>query len=254
MKLAQQGAGVGQLENTMKPSQTVVLIVLSSFALLVTSACNKSPADNSAKMSKPPEPIVVTSTPAVRPEADRKIILAAAERFENLTEAAFSGAQATTGALALAHRESEAAKAVLDPNEAATIAEKLAKIDAAVKSGVAADTALASMEAYRTLIMASNGEGNIPVQVGLLDYAGFRYWANAKASPPRWDEIAAAQFFAQGQWALVMHKISDPALVKKFNEALEAMDKAILAKDSQAAVVAATNEMDLVDELEKQFV
>ena len=97
MKLAQQGAGVGQLENTMKPSQTVVLIVLSSFALLVTSACNKSPADNSAKVSKPPEPIVVTSTPAVRPEADRKIILAAAERFENLTEAAFSGAQATTG-------------------------------------------------------------------------------------------------------------------------------------------------------------
>ena len=238
----------------MKPLIPAMLIVFSSFAVLATtSACNKAPADSTAQTSKPPEPIVVTSTPAVRPEGDRKLILAAAERFENLTEAAFNGAQATAAALALAHRESRIAKSVLDPNEAATLNEKLAKLDAAAKSGIAADTALASIEAYRTMITASNGEGHIPMQVGMLDYAGFRYWANAKATPPRWDEMAAARFFTEGQFALISPRIHDAEMIKKFNAALDAMDKAIIAKDSHAAVIAATTEMDLVDELEKLF-
>ena len=76
----------------------------------------------------------------------------------------------------------------------------------------------------------------------------------AKAAPPRWDEMAKARFFAEGQLALISPRIHDAAVIKKFDAALDAMDKAIIAKDSAAAVVAATTEMDLVDDLEKLFV
>ncbi len=238
----------------MKPLPRALLIAASTLSLLAVSGCDKAPTSSSVVTSQPSDPIVATSAPAIRSEADRRTILAAAERFENLTEAAFGGAQASAATLALAHQASKTARSLLDPNEAATLDEKLAKLDAAAKSGVAADIALASMEAYRTTITASGGEGRIPLQVGMLDYAGFRFWASAKAAPPRWDEMAKARFFAEGQLALISPRIHDAAVIKKFDAALDAMDKAIIAKDSAAAVVAATTEMDLVDDLEKLFV
>ncbi|MEO7248501.1 MAG: hypothetical protein ABIW31_08610 [Novosphingobium sp.] len=238
----------------MRPMLRAMLFAASSLTLLTTSGCNKAQTDKVEATSQPSDPIVATSAPAYRSDADRKTILAAAERFENLTEAAFDGTQHTAAALALAQQGAKTARSLLDPNEAATLDEKLARVDAAAKSHVAADIALAAIEAYRTMITASGGEGHIPLQVGLLDYAGFRFWANARAVPPRWDEMAKARFFAEGQFALISPRIHDEATKNKFKQVIDAMDKAIIAKDSQGAVLAATTEMDLVDELEKLFV
>ena len=228
----------------------VSVCALSSLAL---AGCNKVADNKSGGAAQASSPVSVAAAQA-RSGSDRKTILAAAERFENLTEAAFTGTKATADALALAHHDLQTARPLLNTSENAAVGRLVQSVDTAVKAGVAADVSLAAVEAYRTLITAAGGEGRIPVQVGLLDYAGFRFWADAKATPPHWADMTQAHDFAVAQWQLVKPRIHDPAVAKKFNEALDAMAAAVARKDASAATHAATSEMDLVDELEKLLV
>tara|TARA_R110000868_G_scaffold224721_4_gene476863 strand:+ start:1047 stop:1535 length:489 start_codon:yes stop_codon:yes gene_type:complete len=110
-------------------------------------------------------------------------LLAAAEPFESLTETAFSATPATRWKAIDAAEK--AAKGIADivPH---TISIKLADHLMAVRSANAAekpsDVALASIEGFRTLVSAVPGSPAIPVDVSLLDYAGFRYDADAQAA------------------------------------------------------------------------
>ena len=58
----------------------------------------------------------------------------------------------------------------------------------------------ASIEGYRVLVSAVTDNAKIPTEVSLLDYAGFRYDANPKARPIRWDDMATAVSFARKTW------------------------------------------------------
>lgn len=233
----------------MKNLPLSALIGACALSSLALGGCNKA-ADNSAGTSPQSSGPTAVAAAAVRSESDRKIILAAAERFENLTEAAFKGVRPTVYALALAHHDEQVARPLLNSSESAAINRQVQAVDAATKTGVAAEVSLASIEAYRTLITAAGGEGKMPVQVGLLDYSGFRFWADAKAAPAHWDDMAQAHDFAAAQWQLVMPRIHDPVMVEKFSAALAAMAAAVAKHDAAAAVRAGTTEMDLVDGLE----
>ncbi len=224
---------------------------LSSLAL---SGCNKAADNGTHATAQTSAPTGDAAAPVARSASDRKTILAAAERFENLTEAAFNGAKLTADALSLAHHDAQIARPLLNASESDAMDRKVQAVDAAAKAGGAADISLASVEVYRTLITAAGGEGKIPVQIGLLDYSGFRFWAGAKAAPPHWADMALAHDFAVAQWLLVKPRIHDPVAVKKFSAALDAMASAVTKKDAPAAVRAGKSEMDLVDELEKLVV
>lgn len=238
----------------MKFTHFPALAGACALSALALSGCNKAADNGPGGPAQASAPTAAAAAPSARSESDRKTILAAAERFENLTEAAFNGVKPTTDALALAHLDLQIALPLLNADESATLIRQLGAVDAAATAGVAADISLASVETYRTLITAAGGEGKIPVQIGLLDYSGFRFWADAKAEPPHWADMAKAHDFAVAQWLLVQSRIHDPAMVKKFSVALDAMASAAAKKDSVAAVRAGTSEMDLVDELEKLVV
>ena len=180
----------------MKLRHFTAFLGACAFSTLGLSGCNKAVDEGSGTKVQAPVTTAAAAALVVRSENDRKIILAAAERFENLTEAAFNGAKPTTNALALAHGDAQFARPLLNSSESAALDRQLQVVDAAAAAGVAADISLASVEVYRTLITAAGGEGKIPVQVGLLDYSGFRFWADAKAAPPHWADMVQVHDFA----------------------------------------------------------
>ena len=147
----------------MKLAHRSSLIATCGLAALTLSGCQKAANPTPTVPPQASQLHTASAPPRARSDSQRKTILAAAERFENLTEAAFDGAKPTAAALALAHRDAQTARPLLDASEAATLDRQLHSVDAAAANDVAADVSLAAVEAYRTLITASDGEGKIPL-------------------------------------------------------------------------------------------
>ncbi|MEO8393926.1 MAG: hypothetical protein ABI700_13125, partial [Chloroflexota bacterium] len=105
----------------------------------------------------------------------------------------------------------------------------------------------------RTLVSNSGDHQKVPKQVSLLDYSGFRYQADLKATPVRWSDAVLAVDFADAQWQQISAMVKDPMLIKNMSEALTAMRSASQSKDAMAAMAASTRELNLVDALEKSF-
>ena len=93
----------------------------------------------------------------------------------------------------------------------------------------------------------------MPLEVALLDYAGFRYQASVRAQTPLWSEARLALDFAEAQWRAISSRISDNALKSSFVADLAAMRAALEASDASAAQNAVAVELDRVDALEQYF-
>lgn len=116
-----------------------------------------------------------------------------------------------------------------------------------------ADLALASIEAYRVLVSSVTDSAKIPTEVSLLDYAGFRYDADLKASPVRWHDMQQAVDLAHKQWTVIASRLQGVPVAKRFEKAVKDMDQAVQQKDHALAAASVKSESDLVDELEKHF-
>lgn len=182
------------------------------------------------------------------------MLLAAAEPFEALTEAA---PDAPVPDLARAIDTADAAArsihAIVPAATADALGRRLAAARAALGAGQRTDVALAAVEGYRILVTAVPGEPVIPVDVSLLDYAGFRYAADARADPPRWADMERAMRFARDRWTAIRSRSAVAQHSARFEAALDAMDAAVAARDAVGARTAAKLELDMVDVLEKDF-
>lgn len=191
----------------------------------------------------PPEPLA------------RSTMLAAAEAFENLTEAALAADPKSIGAeLALARRESGAARPFLDASTLGEIARLEIRLSDAVGQDDPVEVSLAANEFYRLFITAAHGEAKIPLEIGLLDYVGFRYRADSRAQPPRWQDMAQAHAYAEEQWRAVRPQIADRQTADRFDAVIMAMGLAVEDKDARAAASAANDELEQVDVLEMSVV
>jgi hypothetical protein len=227
------------------------LIASTALALCLVAACNRGP---NASGSGPPDaalPSVQAAASAATPPASRQ--LQAAEPFEALTETAFS---ATLPELGVAITKAEAAAAAitrdLSPDAAGRLADQMRRVKAEQAAGNRAGIALASVEAYRTLVTAAP-PATVPNAVNLLDYAGFRYQAELRAQPVRWDDAVASAAFAQAQWDPLMSKVRDAALKARITAAVNDLKAAAASRDGAKAERAANAELALVDELETYF-
>jgi hypothetical protein len=129
----------------------------------------------------------------------------------------------------------------------------LADILNAHKKNAPANLAIASNEAFRALVSAVAGKQKMPVNVSLLDYAGFRFDADAQATPARFADMEGAVLFAQEQWAGIKSRREIAKLSTRFNASLDDMDLATRSRDVAKARAAAKVELDMVDELETAF-
>lgn len=183
-----------------------------------------------------------------------KTLLAAAEPFENLTEMAFSSNWSKIDqTIGNAERAATGARKSLALDAAKTIDGHLAAMTAARQKHDRANLALSSIEVYRILVSSVSAGTRTPVQVSLLDYSGFRYDADLKSSPIRWDDMNRAVAFSRQQWAVVAPRLKDPALAARFEKAVDGMDHAAQHKNSSLAAASVRSESDLVDELENYF-
>lgn len=198
----------------------------------------------------PPTDLVVTSGAA--PTSQQECLLAGAEVYEGLTERAFAEPLAK---LASDAREAEivarGCERFLNPEQIASLHQAFESIDRAQTPSA---YALAAIEGYRVLVSAqARGASIVPMEVSLLDYAGFRYQAGASSTPPLWDDMRQAATIADLHWASIAPSISDLTLKDRFAREVAALHAAIPVRDVAAARRAATAELDDVDRLEQYF-
>jgi hypothetical protein len=201
--------------------------------------------------SAPPRSAVPATASAVSKD---KILLAAAEPFENLTEMAFSSSWSKIDhTIGEAKRLAAGARGSLPEGAAGSMDAHLTAMTAARQTEDRADLALSSIEVYRVLVSSVSAGTRIPTQVSLLDYSGFRYDADLNSSPIRWHDMNKVVTFGHQQWAVVAARVKDASLAKRFTDSLDGMDRAAQHKNTSLAASSAKSESDLVDELENYF-
>lgn len=218
---------------------------------LVLAGCAKPDTANQAAGQQSNQALAPTQAAPASP-GDR--LLAAAEPFEALTETAFADPPAKLDETIAKGRKAAAdIRSLLTPAAATKIDGLLADIGRYRGAGQRANLALSSIEVYRALMDSVPPGSRVPVDVSLLDYAGFRYQADLKSSPVRWDDMKQAASYARTRWAQLAPKIADKAVSGPFETALQDMEKAVASRDSKLAQSAVTAELDQVDKLEAYF-
>ena len=179
---------------------------------------------------------------------------AAAEPFENLTEISFTAAWTTINQTAVkTETAAGGARGLLYKDAAVALNARIAAMKSALQKQDRAEVALSSIEGYRVLVSAVTDNAKIRTEVSLLDYAGFRYDANLKAQPIRWDEMAAAVSFARKTWETLLPRAKTSPVATRFEKAITDMNMAVIQRNKSLAASSAKNELELVDQLEKFF-
>lgn len=219
-----------------------------SIMIVSLGACGQTPGRSAAENQA-----ASTNTQAPAQLGPSERLLAAAEPFEKLTEIAFTAPLPEIDkTIADARSAAESVRPLLSAG--ATNTDKLfLEIDRARKASDRAGLALASIEFYRGIVSSVPTGTKVPSAVSLLDYAGFRYQADLKASPTRWSDMSSAMRFAQSQWSGLKPKLNDAALATSFEKTLADMDKAIAKKDAALAASSVAAELNEVDKLEVHF-
>jgi len=186
---------------------------------------------------------------------DSSCATAVAESFESLTEHAAKApfARLLSETRATSSKAQECARIVAGP----IVAQTNQVAAAILRSGGDRDRtalALSAVEGYRLFVSAPpRGANDIPLEVALLDYAGFRYQAAAHASPVLWTEMSKAVEFADQQWHAVSSRIADGKLQSSFAADLAAMRSAVQTTNAKHAKRAVAVELQNVDALEQFF-
>ena len=195
-----------------------------------------------------------SSGPAPANANSNEKLRAAAEPFEKLTEISF---KATSPAIDQTIGEAESAargvRTLLSIDAASHLDAQIAAVKSAHQKQDHVGLALASIEAYRVLVSAVADNAKVPTEVSLLDYAGFRYDADLKASPVRWDDMTEAVSFARENWAKLFPRAKSFPEAIAFEKAIADMDKAVARKNESSAALSVKAELDLVDQLESFF-
>ncbi|MGO4409276.1 MULTISPECIES: hypothetical protein [unclassified Brevundimonas] len=225
-------------------SASAGLAVVVAAGLL--GGCN--PPASKGRQAEPPASGRAVETP-------RNVqLLAAAEDYETLTESAFDKPVAELEVLQRAgYQKAQGLRRLLDAAQGAQINALNGRLDAARTAQDRAAIAIAAVETFRILVSAQDASGKTPVDVSLLDYAGFKFDALNKARPVNWDEMAADARFARETWARLSPQVKAPGLSGAFESAVSGMELAAARKNDVAASVAASNELALVDALEEYF-
>lgn len=201
--------------------------------------------------------LMVPVLPVEAKDASRvnKILLAATSPFEDMVDFALARNDAgITKALAVADRQAEGVKAVLPQAAAGSFGELLQTIHGAAAGKEYQELAVTAVEVIRFLLDGLQpGKLQVPKEVGLLDYAGFRLRVLAMAKEPDWDTMLATAKDAMKWWNEVEPRVSDKALRDAFSTVISGLEEATKKDDLPMLRLAAQIELDLVDLLEYHF-
>lgn len=192
---------------------------------------------------------------AATPAEQNEKLLKATDPFEGLTESALDGDAATIAKWFKAAKATRIAARALLASEAAARFDKLFDALTAAqgkKNNVA--VALQAAELYKLLVLSCDASAlAVPMEVNLLDYAGFRTNALLKAAAPDWQAIAYTAHEANGNWAKVRDRVTDKKLQANMDKAQAGLTSAALKRDVALSQASAKSDLALVDDLEGYF-
>ncbi len=188
-------------------------------------------------------------------ERGNEMIIAASSPFEDMTEAALAGdRKEIERALRAYDAVAGKVEGVLPAAKRDELRVLVADIRSSKNKGSLDAIVLKAPEAYRTLIEGLDRGGlMVPMEVSLLDYAGFRFLALLHVQPVDWRSLQGAGERARKNWAAIKAKVADSGLRDAVDVAIAGMNRACALKNADMALLAAQVDLALVDLLEAGF-
>ena len=215
----------------LKPLAATVLVATalhSAMAFAQTTGVPANPKEGIPRQA---------AVPSAAAKADP--LAGGAEIFENLTESAPT-IDAAAFKKSLSEFEMlypEIAKR-LSPARKKYLNRLVTDVRDAWRKGERASMALQSIEAYRLLQQAiDHGAQPVPVEVPLLDYAGFKLNALLLSKQPNWKQVASTAQEASIWWTAVRTKITDMALRDAMDRTVESIKDAAVRKDRKLLIL-----------------
>lgn len=194
------------------------------------------------------------AAPGAASPARNTRLLDAAEGYEALTETSLDAPIASLEVKRSAAREGAVAVGdLLSPPQQTQLASLDIGLGAALGNGERTAAAIAAVESFRVLVSAQDDSAALPVDVSLLDYAGFKFDALTRSEPVDWNQAAEVAGFARDTWVRLSGRVSAPGLRGAVESALSGMDEAVRLQNEGAAHIAVSDELALVDALEEFF-
>lgn len=189
------------------------------------------------------------------PSVRNRLLDAAASPAEDLLEAAIARDRAAV--VAAAARVQGAAGALQDqiPQEFFTpIASLRDDIKRKVDAGDDYAAATGALELYGMLQLAHDtSETPVPVEVAMLDFAGFRAELMTSAPQPDWNGLTQAAAEARTQWQRLQAKLDDKNLAAVTAGIVQAYADGAKARNLAATNAAGQQLLAVVDLLEQHF-
>lgn len=200
-------------------------------------------------------PVAVAAQKAVPVDARQTLLDAVASLNENLVEFALDGNVAKIAETANAI---EAAmpklRTAVPPATFARIESRVREQRTGVNAGDNISTALASVEMYRLLQEAIDPNSRaVPIQVPLLDYAGFKLLALARSGTVDWSRIDTTVKEANVFWKQVEGRIGSAATRNMVASIMTGLAESFATKNRAYCAFAAKMLLESVDLLEGQF-
>lgn len=178
----------------------------------------------------------------------------AASACEDLAELAQDGDRPAMEEGVATLRDAVLGATALLRGEASAIEAELGHIEAARAAGRDRQVALGAVELYRLLVSSSAlSHPIVPVEVSLLDYAGFRVGILATGTPPPWGQIGPTVRDAGQRWKAIEPQVANKGLRDLMNSTNAGLEGAVRARDANAVRFGAQILLDTVDLLEQFF-
>jgi hypothetical protein len=223
---------------------------------LLMVLCMVSPGNSQMLQAQAAKKSAPSAPPAAAKASGKNAVLEPAiSRCEDLTESAEAG-KVKNMDQAIQALESQRAEilGVLGPEAGKRFEAGLAALRQKRASEDFPGVALEAVETYRLLTVSlDRGQLEVPLEVSLLDYAGFKVKVLTKRQPLDWQAMKGVAAEAEKDWRAIKEKVADKSLRNVMNSTLAGLNQAIEGQNNAMARFAAQEVLDLVDLLEQQF-
>ncbi len=223
-----------------------ILVILGMVFLWNSQGLQAQTAKESAKSTNP------AATEAARKNA---ILEVAISRCEDLTEYAEAGkVKDMDQAIQALEGQRSNILGVLSPEAGKRFEAGVVAMGQKRASEDFLGVALEAVETYRLLTTSlERGKLKVPIEVSLLDYAGFKVKVLTKRQPLKWQAMKGVATEAGKDWQAIQGKVADKRLQNVMNTTMAGLNQALEGQDAAMARFAAQVVLDLVDLLEQQF-
>jgi hypothetical protein len=181
-----------------------------------------------------------------------EVLLNSMSPYEDMIEYALAGKDSDVSkALIAADQHNKSVTTTLPAPAAQKFTAMMDALHKAVKHKKSNETAMYAVDIFRLLAENLQTDSlDVPREVSLLDYAGFRLRVLSASRKPDWQDIRTTIDEAAGWWSVVKSKVSTKGLSNTFDTLIHGLDTSAKTRDPYMLRFAAQMTLDLVDLLE----